>query len=118
MTVLSNATPRMPAAMGATEGSRELLPWDEGRARGRAWLARGLVRTVLVLLSISSATAITPVDLGGAVKFSTLAKLTLTNTPLSLITGHVTENERSTLLKTRGPARARLAGYCVRTLFL
>jgi hypothetical protein len=73
--------------MGAMEGSRELLSWDLGRARGRARLARGLVRVGLVLLSISSVTGtVTPVHLGGAVEFGLLTKLTITNTPASLIT--------------------------------
>jgi hypothetical protein len=66
---------------------RELLSWDLGRARGRARLARGFVRAGLVLLSMSSATAtVAPVNLGGALEFGLLTKITITNTPASLIT--------------------------------
>jgi hypothetical protein len=76
---------RAPSGMWAMEGG--LLPCDAGRARGRAArLGRGLVRASLVLLSISTATAIVPVDLGGAGEFSLLGKVTLTNGPASLIT--------------------------------
>jgi hypothetical protein len=63
-----------PAAVGGMEGSRELLPWGLGRARGRARLARGLVRASLAVLLSLSSVATQPVVLGGAYKFALLAK--------------------------------------------